>query len=169
VWRVLLLAVATLAIGGISCAPTVDTVADRQRAVDRDDGAQLAAQLTALPGAVSAQVTLRRPVAEPLAPSPPVSPSASAAILIIVDDRADRAAIAAAARQLARGAAPELADPQIVVEVGAHRAELARVGPFSVEDSSRRALIATLAAALALIAGLALAVAAYARRGSKAQ
>ncbi len=166
--RVLLCAALIALVAAISCAPSVETAVERQRAVDREDGVQLAAQLAALPGAESAQVTLRRAVEDPLAPeTAPAAPTA--AILIIVDDKADRSAIATAAQQLARGTAPEIAAPQIVVAVGEPRPDITRVGPFAVERGSRRGLIATLAIALLLIAGLALGVASYARRGNSAQ
>ncbi|MGN6109270.1 MAG: hypothetical protein ACTHU0_29455, partial [Kofleriaceae bacterium] len=116
--------------------------------------ARLEAQLAALPGVVRAGVELRRPIRDPLAPavSAPAAPAAS--VVVIVDDRADRAAIAAAARTLVQPFAPA-APPAIVVEVGAIRPELARVGPFTVERGSKAALQATLAIALAAIAALA--------------
>jgi hypothetical protein len=171
----------------ISCAPSVDGPAERARAADVEDGARLAAQLSALPGVWSAQVTLHRPAADPLAASglglrasgdpdsaraearSPRPEAPSAAVLIIIDDHADRAATLAAAQQLLHGTAPEIAAPELVITVGAPRAELARVGPFTVERGSRRALTIALAAALAAITALALALARYARRGNSAQ
>lgn len=137
----------------LGCAPTVDGPTERQRAADVADGDRLARALAALPGAVSAHATLHRPAADPLAPTPP-SP-AGAAILIVVDDKTDRAATARDALLLARAAAPEIAAPAIVVEVGATRAELAKVGPFTVEASSRGPLRGVLAALLLAIAALA--------------
>ena len=136
-----------------ACAPTVDGPADRQRTVDREDADRLAAQLGTLPGAVRASATLHRAVRDPLAVTPP-SPS-SAAVLVIVDDRADRAATARAATELTRAAAPEIERPVILVEVGAVRPTLAKVGPFTVEAASRGPLRAALAIALALVALLA--------------
>lgn len=148
------------------CAPALDTPADQQRALDREDSTRLATQLAELPGAVRADVTLHRPIVDPFTHA---ATPASAAIVIVVDDRADRAAIADAARRLAHGTAPEIADPTIAVEVGATRPELARVGPFTVEARTKTALVATLAAALALIAALAGWLAYRYRRGSSAQ
>lgn len=166
-----------LAIALAACAPAVDGPAERRRALDREDGAQLTAQLAALPGVVRAEAVVRRPVRDPLAPAPAASSAPAAAtssIVIVVDDRADRAAIAEAARTLARALVPEAA-PAIVVEVGARRPHLATVGPFTVEAASRAPLKAALAAALALIAALAAWIVWTARRrldqrrGSSAQ
>ncbi len=159
-----------------ACAPVVDGPAERQRALDREDGARLGAQISVLPGVVRAEAVVRRPVADPLAPRPtpsaPAPAAAAASIAVVIDDRADRAAIAEAARTLARAIAPGAA-PAIVVEVGAIRPRLARVGPFTVEAASRAPLRAALAAALALIAALAGWIAWTAarrqRRGSSAQ
>ena len=141
-----------LAALGPACAPAVDGPAERQRALDREDGARLAAQLAALPGVVRAEAVIRRPARDPLAPAPAAPAAASLAILI--DDRADRAAITSAAHTLSRAIAPEAA-PAIVVEVGEVRPSLARVGPFTVEAASQAPLRAALAAALAVIAALA--------------
>jgi len=159
-----------IAVAIAACAPQVDTPAERQRAIDRADADRLAAELAALPGAVRATAELHRPVVDPftLRASRP-----SAAIVIVVDDRADRRAVSAAAWRLVRGAAPEIPEPAIAIELGAVRPELARVGPFTVDAGSRRPLAATLAAALALIAALAGFIAwrerAQIRRGSSAQ
>lgn len=136
-----------------ACAPTVDGPAERQRTVDREDADRLAAQLQTLPGAVSASATLRRAVRDPLAVSPP-SPS-SVAVLVVVDDRADRAATTRAATELTRAAAPEIERPVILVEVGAIRPTLAKVGPFTVEAASRGPLRAALVVVLVLVAALA--------------
>jgi hypothetical protein len=150
-----------LALALAACAPTVDGPAERQRALDREDGARLAAQISALPGVVRAEAVIRRAVRDPLgpraaAPATPAAPApaAAASAVVAVDDRADRAAITEAARTLARALAPEAA-PAIVVEVAAIRPRLAQVGPFTVEAASRGPLKAALAAALALIAALA--------------
>ncbi len=145
----------------VACAPTVETPAERQRAIDRADGDRLAAQLAALPGVVRADVALHRAVRDPLATTEP-SPATSA-VVVIVDDRADRTRIDAGARALAKATAPDI-EPTVVVEVGAVRPHLARVGPFSVEESSKAPLKATLAVALALIAALAGWIAWTARR-----
>jgi hypothetical protein len=136
----------------VACAPVVDGPAERQRAADHADAARLTAQLAALPGVVRAEVLLLRSISDPLAPTPPTR--AAASLVIIVDDRADRAATAAAARALSRTAAPDV-DPTILVEVGATRPSLATVGPFTVEASSRTPLKAALAIALGLVLALA--------------
>ncbi len=148
-----------------ACAPEIGGPLDHQRALDREDSIHLAAQLSQLPGAIRADVALHRPVTDALAQK--TSP-ASAAIVIVVDDHADRAAIADSAHKLARATAPEIPDPEIAVALGAARPELAHVGPFTVEASSKRALQGALAAALALIAALAAYVAVQAR-GRRAQ
>ncbi len=140
-----------LALG--ACTPTVDGPVERQRAADREDAAALGAQLASLPGAVSATATIHRAVRDPLGTSPPSA--ASVAVLVVVDDAADRAATTANATTLVRAAVPEVSAPAIVVVVGAHRAELAKVGPFVVDKASAGALKAALAIALAVIASLA--------------
>lgn len=150
----------SLAVAAAACAPAVDGPAERQRALDREDGARIAAQVAALPGVVRAEAVVRRPIRDPLAPralgsaAGPAAALPTASLAILVDDRADRAAITAAARTLTRALVPE-AIPAIVVEVGAIRPRLARVGPFTVEAGSAAPLRATLAAALAVIAALA--------------
>jgi type III secretory pathway lipoprotein EscJ len=136
----------------VACAPQIDGPVERQRAIDRDDSTTLAGQLAQLPGAVRAQVTLHRPVVDPLSES--VTP-ASAAVLVVVDDKADRRAIERSALALVRGTAPEISEPAIVVEVGEVRSELATVGPFSVEAKSKPRIVAAFAIALALIVALA--------------
>jgi type III secretory pathway lipoprotein EscJ len=135
-----------------ACAPAIDSPIEHQRIVDRSDADRLASQLAKLPGAVRAEVTLHRPVVDPLTEetTPP-----SAAVLIVVDDKADRRAVTRSAIALVRGTAPEIPEPEIVVELGATRPTLASVGPFTVESRSKSQLIAVLAAALATIAALA--------------
>jgi hypothetical protein len=153
-----LAAAIAIAAGTLACAPAVDGPAERQRALDREDGARLAAQLAALPGVVRAEVVLRRAVRDPLIPPAAAPAPPGASVVAIVDDRADRAAIADAARTLLRPLAPD-ATPAILVEVGATRPRLAKVGPFTVEAASKPALQAALAAALGVIAALAAALA----------
>ena len=148
-----------------ACAPTVDGPAERQRTIDQDDSDRLAAQLASLPGAVSASATIHRGVRDPLAVSVP-SPS-SAAVLLVVDDRADRIAITRAATELTRATAPEIASPVVLVEIGAIRPTLAKVGPFTVELASRGPLRAALAIALVLVAALASWIAVRERRRSQ--
>ena len=143
--------VLVLAVVLASCAPTIDGPLEQQRARDVADAARLQAQLAALPGAVRADVTLHRPLRDPLGASQP----ASAAILVVVDDRADRTAIDRTAHALLHGTAPEIASPEIAIEVGAVRPTLAKVGPFTVEAHSKPRLVALLVAALGLLAALA--------------
>jgi hypothetical protein len=145
-----------------ACAPSVGGVVEQQRALDRDDAAALSAQLAALPGAVRASVTLHRAVHDPLDHR---DAGASAAVLVVVDDRADRAAVTEAARRLVRGTAPDIPEPAIAIELGAVRPELARVGPFEVEASSKGPLRATLAALLVAVLALAGWIALRERRG----
>jgi len=149
-----------------ACAPTVEGPVERQAAVDRADSARLTAQLVALPGVVHAEVILHRPARDPLSLAAPAPGSSS--LVIVVDDRADRTRIDTSARSLARAIAPAI-EPTVVVEVGAHRADLATVGPFTVEAASRGPLKAALAVALALIAALAGWLAWTYRRGNSAQ
>ena len=136
----------------VACAPQIDGPVEHQRALDRDDSVRLAAQLAELPGAVRADVTLRRPVVDPLTEA---STPASAAVLIVVDDQADRRAIQRSAIALVRGTAPEISEPAIVVELGAVRPQLASVGPFTVEARSKPRIVAAFAIALALVVALA--------------
>ncbi|NVB83268.1 MAG: hypothetical protein HOV81_33155 [Kofleriaceae bacterium] len=135
------------------CAPTIDGPVERQRAADRADADRLAQQLGQLPGAVRAEVTLHRPTLDPLSE---VATPPSAAILVVVDDKADKRAIARAAAALLRGTAPEIPEPEIVVEVGAIRPVMAKVGPFSVDVRSKRALAGALGLAFGLVAALAI-------------
>jgi hypothetical protein len=168
------LAICSLAWAG--CAPVVDGPLERQRAADRDDGARLAALLARLPGAVTAEVVLQRAMRDPLATTPPTTAALSA--VITIDDPAQRAAVGAAAERLARAALPGVA-PAIEIHAAAvtrrdgRRADaLARVGPFTVEASSRAPLKAVLAACCLAIAALAGALAWSAwrhRLGSSAQ
>jgi hypothetical protein len=182
-------ALATLALGAAGCAPTVDGPIEHQRAIDRDDGDRLAAQLALLPGVVTASVVLHHAARDPLAIAPD-SPARLTAV-IATDDRAAPETIRAAALRLAHATVPEL-DPRRESRPGAtataaataalsieiypvvHRAQLARVGPFWVEDSSQRPLRAALAIGCLAIAGLAGVIVLRAardrhRRGSSAQ
>jgi hypothetical protein len=156
---------AILLLAIVACAPTVDGPVERQAAIDRDDAAHLGAQLGALPGVVRAEVILHRPARDPLSLAPPTP--ATASIVLIVDDRAETAKLERFTRVLARANSVE---PTVVIDVGAHRAELASVGPFTVEARSKSRLKATFVIALALIAGLAGWIATlYYRRGNSAQ
>ncbi len=136
----------------VACAPPVDGPIDHQRTIDIVDADRLAAQLSKLPGAIRAEVTLHRPVVDPLteASTPP-----SAAVMIVVDDKADRRAITRSAFALLHGTAPEIPEPEIVVELGAVRPQMASVGPLTVEARSKPKLVALLAIAFATVAMLA--------------
>jgi len=79
---------------------------------------------------------------------------AGLSIVAIVDDQTDRGAIETHAKQLAAATAPGLS-PTVVVEVGAVRPQLAKLGPFTVDERSKTPLKATLAIALLVIAALA--------------
>ena len=135
-----------------ACAPPIDGPVERARAADRSDGDRLAVELRALPGAIAADVVLHRPARDPFTGS---AGPATAGVVVTVDDRADRVAIANAATRLVHAAAPELDHPDVVVTVGAQRAELASVGPFTVEAHTKPRLAAALVAGLAMIAALA--------------
>ena len=135
-----------------ACAPTIDGPVEQQRAIDQNDATRLGKQLSQLPGAVHADVTLRRPAIDPLTQA--ATPD-SAAVLVVVDDAADRDAVIRSAIALVRGTAPEIAEPAIVVELGATRPRLATVGPFTVEARSKSRVVGVLAAAFAVIAALA--------------
>lgn len=154
------------------CAPQVDGPVEHQRAIDRDDGDRLGAQLAQLPGVVAASVVLHRAIRDPLS-TRPAGPATLTAV-IRVDDRTDREAIRGAAGRLARATLPELGADAASIEVHAtvHRPTVTQVGPFSVEDTSRSALKATLAVGCLVIAGLAAAIARLTRRhrlGNSAQ
>lgn len=157
----------------IGCAPPIDGPIDHQRAIDRDDGDRLAAQLALLPGVVGASVVLRHAMRDPLAVAP--ATAATFAAVITTDDAAEPDAIRAAAVRLAHAALPELpGTTALVIEINAsvHRPTLARVGPFWVEQSSRGPLKAVLALGCLAIAGLAGTLALRARRhrrGNSAQ
>ena len=139
-------------LGLACCAPSIDGPLEHQRSLDRTDADHLATQLAQLPGAVRAEVTLHRPVVDPLTDT---ATQPSAAILVVVDDQADRRAITRSAISLVRGTAPEIPEPEIVVELGATRPQLASVGPFTVEARTKSRLVATLAIVLGLVAALA--------------
>ncbi|HEU4731265.1 MAG TPA: hypothetical protein VFT22_25400 [Kofleriaceae bacterium] len=167
-WPVMGVIAAALAISA-GCAPVVDGPIERQRAIDRDDGDRLAAQLAQLPGVVTASVVLHHAARDPLAAAPPSAATFTA--VIATDDAADRGAIRDATLRLARAVVPELLPAAPVVEIHAavHRPTLARVGPFWVEASSRGPLRAALALGCIAIAALAggLALRALGRRGHR--
>jgi hypothetical protein len=160
------------------CAPTVDGPLERQRAIDREDGARLAALLGQLPGVATADVVLHRATRDPLSLAPPTAAAFHA--VIALDAPARRDAIHAATERLARAALPDLAAPAIEIHDAAGTGPddeaddeaLVHVGPFRVEASSRAPLRAVLAAACLAIAALAGALARSAwrhRLGSSAQ
>jgi len=160
-----LLVLLVLLVSFGACAPVVEGPADRQRADDRSDGDRLARQLAALPGVERAEVVLRRPIVDPLSVAP--AAPAGLSVVVIVDDRADRTAIARSARALATTVAPGT-EPILVVDVGVARPELATVGPFVVDKASRTPLKIALALALAVIAALASWIAVRERRARAA-
>jgi len=137
-----------------ACAPIVDGPAERARAADLADSDRLSATLAALPDAIAARATVHRAFRDPLSGQ---SSPASAFALVVVD--ADPEPARTHASVLVKAAAPDIADPTVVVVRGARRPALASVGPFVVERGSRSALVATLAAGLVAIAGLAIALA----------
>ena len=153
-----------LAVMVVACAPQIDGPHERARALDRVDGDHLSAELRELPGAVRADVALHRPARDAFTGE---ADPATGSVVVVIDDAADRPAVIDAATRLVRATAPQIAHPEIVVEVGAHRAELATVGPFTVEARSKRLLAAALIAGLALIAALAGFVAWTARPGAR--
>lgn len=76
-------------------------------------------------------------------------------MLVVVDDKADRRAVTRSTIALVRGTAPEIPEPEIVVELGATRPVFTSVGPFTVEARSKSRLVAVFAIACALVAALA--------------
>jgi len=134
----------------VACAPVVSTPADEQRAHDTADARALGRELSTLPGAVAAHVTLSRAVVDPFTGA---RTRDAAGAVIVVDDRSDVAALTRSAAAIVRAATG--IEPAIAVEIGAARPRLAHVGPFVVEVSSRRLVIGALAAAFATIALLA--------------
>jgi hypothetical protein len=167
------LAIATAMAISAGCAPAIDGPVEHQRAIDRDDGDRLAAQLAQLPGVVAANAVLHHAMRDPLAVTPPAPATFSA--VVTIDDRADPDAIRGATARLARAALPELAaTAALPIEINAkvHRPTLAKVGPFWVEQASRTPLRTALALGCLAIAGLAGTLALRARRhrrGNSAQ
>jgi type III secretory pathway lipoprotein EscJ len=152
--------VLALAVAGVACDR--DLVPPPRAAHDARDDAdarRIEVQLAAVPGIAAAHAIVRRPFRDPLVrtTTPPVP--ATASILIVVDPRADRAAVTATATDLATAALPDVAPAAIrqVVVPAAATATLASasVGPFDVAPGSRRPLIATLVVALVAILALA--------------
>lgn len=146
------------------CAPPIDGPLEQQRAIDREDGDRLAAQLVQLPGVVTATVMLHHARRDPLA----VNSTAAATFgaVIATDDQAAPDAIRAATIRLAHAVVPELdgaAALPIEINAAVHRATLAKVGPFRVSASSQAPLRAVLALGCVAIAGLAGALAVSAR------
>jgi hypothetical protein len=161
---------AIAAVIAAGCAPPIDGPMDRQRAIDRDDGDRLAAQLLQLPGVVSANVVLHHAIRDPLAVTPPAAATLSA--VIATDDAAEPDVIRAAATRLAHAAIPELpAAASLPIEIHAvvHRPALTRVGPFWVEQSSRTPLKTTLALGCLVIVGLATSLAVSSRARAQAR
>lgn len=115
----------------------------------------LAVHLETLPGVRDASVVIDAPLADPLGPAAPAPPP-RASIVLALADGADAAALERAARDAVAGAVVGLDPAQVTVaSAPAPRPPRSRVGPFEVAPGSRAPLVATLALALALIAGLA--------------
>lgn len=152
-----------------ACAPSVDGPVERQRAANREDADRLAAQLAALPGTVTASVTVHRAIRDPLGVAAPTP--ASGMVLLVVDDRANSDDLARTARSLFAASAPDVPNPAIEIVVGAHRPALASVGPFTVTEDAKPMLRVVLALALGVIALLAawIAFREAQRRGNSAQ
>jgi len=136
----------------VACAPTVDGPAERAHAADREDGARLTRALHDLPGVVAVHPELHHAVRDPFTNA---SSAPSALVLIVVDDQADPTAIETTTTRLVHAAMPDVTTPEIVVAVGAHRPELARVGPFVVDARTKPRLVGVLVVGLAIIAALA--------------
>ena len=137
-----------------ACAPSVDGPVAQQHTRDVRDGAALARQIAQLPGAVSAQASLVRPVRDPLGMEEPVL-RAEATAIVLVDSATDRAATETAARALMLAMVPQLTAPRVIILATSPHIDYARVGPFAVAGESKLALKITLAFAFALIAALA--------------
>jgi hypothetical protein len=126
--------------------PRVATPADEHAARDRLDGDALARHVEVVPGVVRASAWLRRPFVDPLGPAPRDPGHAAASIAIVVAGDADRAAVEARVRELAVQALAAEPAPEVTVLVSAALPPpptLTRVGPFHVQESSRRGLVAT--------------------------
>lgn len=134
----------------------------RHDAADGADAGQLERQLAAIPGVASASVVVHRPFVDPLAPPSP--PTAATASVLVVEARSDPS-IEQRVRTLARAALPDVPVSIVVAPPVAPPVATANVGPFVVAAESKRALQATLAIALAVIAALAGYVAWNQRRG----
>ena len=123
---------------------------------DARDAASIAHSLSTLPGITSVDATVRRPFVDPLAPVA-ASPGSTAAITLTIDTRITSAAAIDDATGIATAIVPTLAPANIhiVLASAAPLPKLAHVGPFTVEESSRKPLVATLAGALLVILALA--------------
>jgi hypothetical protein len=127
-----------------ACAPPGATPAHQQRPRDRTAAAARARELSALPGAIDAHVTLSRPSSDPFTGTR--SPAASGAV-VLVDDHCDVAAISRAARALVRAAVPE-AEPIIAVQLAGSR-EPVRPWRGGSALAALLAFVATLAGCIA--------------------
>src|SRR5262249_7255032 len=114
---VVAISIVAIAAAISSCAPVIDGPVEHQRAIDRDDGDRLAAQLAQLPGVVGASVVLHHAMRDPLAQVAPTQ--ASLAAVITIDDQAAPEAIRAAAMRLAGATLPELAPAVPAIEITA--------------------------------------------------
>lgn len=127
-----------------------------QARLTQDRAVALTAHLETLPGVTRASVLLDDAPADPLAPPAP-DPAPRASIVLVLAPAADPDATTAAARAATLASVRDLADHDLVITARTTpaAAALASVGPFEVSPRSRGPLLATLAAALALIALLA--------------
>lgn len=131
----------------------------RHDAEDVADARRLEQQLAALPSVSRASVVVHRPFVDPLEPQRDVQPARASVLLVSTAD------LESTVKQLATAALPDVPVSIVIVPPSPPPVKTATVGPFVVAEGSRRALQATLAIALALIAGLAGYVAWSQRRG----
>jgi hypothetical protein len=140
-----------IAIAVCACAPAIDTAAERASAIDAGDAEHAAAVIRTAPYVIDARVALHRAFRDPLTGA---SSRGAAMVVVIVDARAQSAAIDAVARSAIRALMPDVT-PQVVVTAAGQRDELARVGPFTVAASSKLPLTVVLVLLLAAVAALA--------------
>lgn len=157
-----------------ACDPDAyDPSAARARAADAR-AAELARHLETVPGVARASVVVEAPVADPLAPAGREVGAPRASVILALAPGADAAAAEDAARRAVTATTQVAPDHLTIAAVGAAAEPVVAVGPFRVASSSRRPLIATLAAALIAIAALAGWIALtgarrYIRRGARPQ
>ena len=148
-----------IACGLAACADPDSIIAtphELHDRVDARDAAAIAHSLGTLPGIVAVDATVRRPFADPLA-SVAIAGTPTAAIALTIDTRISSTVAAEDATRIATAIVPSLlpVNIHVVIAAAAPLPRLAHVGPFTVEESSRTPLMATLAAALLLLLALA--------------